>query len=64
MVLIDMKQKKKIGRPVSVDGKRVNIYLDKYSMHLAKVVGDGNASRGIRIAVKEAAKNRGVEKHD
>jgi hypothetical protein len=41
------------GRPVELEGgKRRNVYLDDESWELAKKLGNGNASDGIRIALK------------
>lgn len=33
---------------------RVNVSLDERTMELLKVVGDGNLSRGIRLAARVA----------
>jgi len=41
------------GRPAELDGgKRRNVYLDDESWGLAKRLGNGNASDGIRMALK------------
>ena len=39
------------GRPVEIDGKRVQIYLDEKSLAIAKRLGNDNVSLGIRIAL-------------
>ncbi len=44
------------GAPVLLDnGKKRNIYLDDKSIDLAKKLGNGNASKGIRIALEKAS---------
>jgi hypothetical protein len=46
-----------IGRPAEmIGGKRVNIYLDSESIAIAKRLGNGNASDGIRKALLAASK--------
>lgn len=43
------------GRPSALDGgKKVNTYLDVKSVAIAKRLGDGNVSEGIRRALKAA----------
>lgn len=42
-----MRREKMIG------GKRLNVYLDEESVYLAKIIGDGNVSAGIREALEE-----------
>lgn len=45
-----------VGRPAEMEGgKRRNVYLDDESWALAQSLGDGNASAGIREALKLAA---------
>lgn len=43
-----------VGRPSTVGGKRVQVYLDDASLALAAEIGNGNTSEGIRVALKEA----------
>lgn len=47
------------GRPVEIDGKRVQIYLDEKSLAIAKRLGNENVSLGIRIALNELIYNQG-----
>lgn len=48
-----MTEKRKPGRPPRMDGgKRRSIYLDDESMELAERLGYGNASEGIRRALR------------
>lgn len=44
------------GRPVTVGGKRVQVYLDDESIETANKLGNGNASEGIRFALKDVGK--------
>lgn len=44
-------EKRDAGRPVEIDGKRVQIYLDEKSLAIAKMLGNDNVSLGIRIAL-------------
>ena len=40
------------GRPAALDGgRRVQVYLDEHSLDRARVLGAGNVSEGIRIAL-------------
>jgi len=40
------------GRPVTIESaKRTNVYLDENSVKQALVLGNGNVSHGIRIAL-------------
>ena len=49
-------EKRSVGAPKKMtDGKRVNIYLDAESIDLAKKLGGGNVSKGIRAALKIAS---------
>lgn len=49
-------EKRPVGRPADVGGKRVNVYLDAESLAIAARLGnDGNVSDGIRKALKQAA---------
>lgn len=42
------------GRPAELqDGKRVNVYLDAQALEIARRLGDGNVSAGIRRALRE-----------
>jgi hypothetical protein len=44
-----------MGRPPTLKaGKRVLVYLDAETHAKAKALGNGNASKGIREAVKQA----------
>lgn len=42
-----------VGRPVTVDGRRVQVYLDDISLENAKQLGNGNVSQGIRTALSK-----------
>jgi hypothetical protein len=43
------------GRPrILKEGRRVLVYLDAETHAKAKAIGGGNASRGIRKAIKQA----------
>lgn len=42
-----------VGRPLTVGGKRVQVYLDEVSLALAAKIGRGNTSEGIRSALKD-----------
>jgi hypothetical protein len=44
--------KVRAGRPTTVDAKRVNVMLDAETIEVARKMGDGNLSAGIRLAVK------------
>lgn len=47
-----VKEAKSVGRPSEiVGGKRVNVYLDADSLARAGILGNGNVSEGIRIAL-------------
>ena len=48
-------EKRPIGRPAYVSGKRVQVYLDAESLAIAAKLGNGNVSDGIRKALKQAA---------
>lgn len=48
------KEKRPIGRPADVGGKRVQVYLDDDSLAIAAKLGNGNVSEGIRKALKQA----------
>lgn len=53
----DIKQtteKRSVGRPAAVKGKRVQVYLDDESIVIATRLGNGNVSEGIRKSLKEA----------
>lgn len=50
-------KKRPVGRPVEVDGKRVQVYLDEDSLKTAFRLGGGNVSRGIRAALLLCDKN-------
>lgn len=54
----DIKQKKEkrpVGRPVEVRGKRVQVYLDAESLEIAARLGAGNVSEGLRKALRQAS---------
>ena len=57
--VIEGKPKNPVGRPpVLADGKggkRRGVYLDEESWQKAKLLGSGQPSEGIRIALKRAA---------
>jgi hypothetical protein len=42
------------GRPVTIGGKRMQVYLDDESIALAKQLGNDNLSEGIRLALRKA----------
>lgn len=47
-------QEKREGRPVEmVGGKACNVYLDSESIAVAKYIGKGSISEGIRLALKQ-----------
>lgn len=48
-------EKRPVGRPADVVGKRVQVYLDAESLAIAAKLGNGNVSDGIRKALKQAA---------
>jgi hypothetical protein len=50
-------EKRPVGRPADVGGKRVQVYLDAKSLAIAAKLGNGNGnvSDGIRQALKQAA---------
>lgn len=48
-------EKRPVGRPTNVGGKRVQVYLDAESIAIASKLGNGNVSEGIRKALKKAA---------
>lgn len=46
------------GRPTELDdGERVNVYITAESKAIAKRLGDGNVSAGIRLALKRATED-------
>ena len=47
-------EKRPVGRPADVGGKKVNTYLDAESVAIATRLGNGNVSEGIRKALKLA----------
>lgn len=51
----DQVEKRPVGRPSDIDGKRVQVYLDAESLKTAAGLGNGNVSEGIRKALKAAA---------
>jgi len=56
----DIKQlpdKRPVGRPANVGGKRVQVYLDADSLAIAAKLGNGNVSDGIRKALKQSTQN-------
>lgn len=49
---VDDKTRRPVGAPPKMeDGHRVNVYLDARSIGVAKRLGNGNASEGIRKAL-------------
>lgn len=46
-----------VGRPVGVDGRNVNVFLDATSIAIASELGSGNVSAGIRAALKKVSGN-------
>lgn len=49
-----------VGRPRSVGGRRIQLYLDDDSLQTAMQLGDGNISRGIRQALQRARATLGT----
>lgn len=49
-------EKRPVGRPSSVVGKRTQVYLDDASKKTALRLGSGNVSEGIRTALRAATK--------
>lgn len=47
-------QKRRVGRPALLGGKRVQVYLDDESLAIAAQLGNGNVSEGLRLALKAA----------
>ena len=47
-------EKRPVGRPSDVGGKRVQVYLDAESLAIASKLGNGNVSDGIRKSLKQA----------
>jgi hypothetical protein len=47
-------KKNPVGRPSTIFGKRVQVYLDTESLLAAAKLGAGNISEGIRRALKKA----------
>lgn len=45
--------KKPVGRPPSVSGGRVQVYLDAKSLEIAAKLGNANVSQGIRKALTQ-----------
>jgi hypothetical protein len=59
-ILFSMLEKKPsplLGRPATVEGKRVNVYLDDESLATASRLGEGNVSAGIRLALKRCERS-------
>lgn len=55
--IYDVEPVSPVGRPSAMDGgKKVNTYLDAQSVEIAKRLGNGNVSDGIRKALKSAEK--------
>ena len=48
-------EKRAVGRPAEISGKKVNTYLDAESIAIATRLGNGNVSEGIRMALKHFA---------
>lgn len=49
-----MREKRPPGRPVSVNGKLVMVNLDPESHAAAALLGHGNVSAGVRLALRRA----------
>ena len=49
------------GRPRSVGGRRIQLYLDDNSLQTAAQLGDGNISLGIRQALRLARTTQDAE---
>ncbi|MBV2193617.1 MAG: hypothetical protein KUL81_09800 [Azonexus sp.] len=48
-------EKRPVGRPAEVGGRRVQVYLDAKSLAIAANLGGGNVSDGLRKALKQAS---------
>lgn len=46
--------KRPVGAPTTINGKRVNVYLNDESIRIASDLGNGNISEGIRKALKNS----------
>lgn len=53
-------EKRPVGRPAGIGGKRVQVYLDAESLEIAARLSNGNVSDGIRKALKQAAEQFGT----
>lgn len=51
---LNQPEKRPVGRPSEINGKRVQVYLDDESLKAAAQLGNGNISEGIRKALKRA----------
>lgn len=51
---------RKTRGPALTGGLRINIYTDERAVELARVLGKGNISAGIRLALERAAASMGV----
>lgn len=51
-------KKRAVGRPAVVSARAVNVTLDEASIEVAKQLGNGNISAGIRLALAAASKGR------
>jgi len=51
---VDGNSKRRAGRPPTVRGRRVAVYLDGATVGAARELGAGNVSDGVRRAVKLA----------
>ncbi len=51
-------ERRPVGRPAEVGGKRVQVYLDAESVAIAAKLGNGNVSNGIRQALKRSPRGR------
>ena len=49
--------KRPVGRPTTVAGRRVQVYLDEASEKTALRLGDGNVSEGILTALRSCESN-------
>lgn len=44
----------RIGRPVTIGGKKLSVYLTPDQIETAKRLGDGNIAAGVRKALETA----------
>lgn len=50
-MMTEKDNKRKPGRPPKIGGRDVKVYLDDNSIRVAKEIGNGNLSEGVRLAL-------------